>query len=114
MTPRPGSCMTTREPNYLVLTIVQLVAIVLVTASGPLGPGCIAGILIAAGSLLLAAWMLTRRRRELLLAVVLGGMALLQLGLFIVRRRAIVPGIESRSMSSTWSSGSCSLRTSRA
>jgi ion channel len=60
--------MTRKEPNDLYLTVLQLTAIVMVTASASLSPACIAGILAASCSLLVTAWLLTGRRRELLLA----------------------------------------------
>src|SRR5436309_7714638 len=84
--------MMRKEPHYLSLTIVQLVTIVMVTSSAPLSPVCIAGIVIAACSLLVAAWLLTGHRRELLFVALLGALALVPLATFSVRRRAIVPG----------------------
>jgi hypothetical protein len=88
--------MMQREPNYLYLTIVQVATIVMVTSSAPLSPACVAGIVIAACSLMVAAWLLTRRRRELLFVALLGAFALVPLATFSVRRRAIVPGTANR------------------
>ena len=88
--------MMQREPNYLYLTIVQVATIVMVTSSAPLSPACVAGIVIAACSLMVAAWLLTGRRRELLFVALLGALALVPLATFSVRRRAIVPGAANR------------------
>ena len=66
-----------KEPNYRVLTIALLVAVVFVTSSSPRSLLSVLGVFIGALCLMLTAYMLTGHRLHLQLAVVFGASAFL-------------------------------------
>lgn len=82
-----------RDPNYLLLTICQLVSILLITAGSTIGPLVYSGILVAAGALCYAAFRLSSGRFQFLVITGLAILALLPVSALVLQGRPMVPGL---------------------